>query len=209
MENYMSCSDGTTTPDPVRALSFEPDQYFDEDLSDPAKQKATLKKAVPNSTALMALSTSEFQVVQPRSQLYLSDTAWTFVSPWGNNQRLDIQRADLQVIARIRELGTYPDGWDGAEVKAPTTEAVRDAEGFARSLPLEKIHAPHVSLASDGEINFLWILPHFRLDLGFYGDGSYSYYGRKPAGEEFIADEKSCDQPLENEILQLISKYDA
>ncbi len=59
-----------------------------------------------------------------------------------------------------------------------------EAEAFARLLPLDKIYAPHISLAGDGEITFLWILPNFRLDLGFFGvDGTYAYYGKTLEGD--------------------------
>ena len=67
------------------------------------------------------------------------------------------------------------------------------------------VKEPFITLASDGEINFLWILPNFRLDLGIYGDGSYSYYGKTSGGEEFIADETPIDENLPEEILALIT----
>ena len=48
----------------------------------------------------------------------------------------------------------------------------RERETVRESVPI-----PHISLATDGEINFFWNLVNFRLDLGFFGDGTYSYYG--------------------------------
>lgn len=121
-------------------------------------------------------------------------------------QRLDPSRTDLQMLARIRQLGTYSHGWDGAEGKAPSHAAVTDAERFTRILMRDDVYAPHISLATDGEINFLWMLPHLRLDLGFYGDGTYSYYGKTAAGDEFLVDDASVCTPLPAQLLQLIRK---
>jgi hypothetical protein len=110
------------------------------------------------------------------------------------------------MLTRIRQLGIYPHGWDGADGKAPSQAAVRDAECFTRILVHDEIYAPSISLATDGEINFFWMLPHFRLDLGFYGDGTYSYYGTTTDGDEFLADEVAVSTPLPAQILQLIRK---
>jgi len=121
-------------------------------------------------------------------------------------QCLDPSRTDLQMLARIRQLGTYSHGWDGAEGKAPSHAAVTDAERFTRILMRDDVYAPHISLATDGEINFLWMLPHLRLDLGFYGDGTYSYYGKTAAGDEFLVDDASVCTPLPEQLLQLIRK---
>ena len=121
-------------------------------------------------------------------------------------QRLDADRTAMQMLARIQALGTYSHGWDGAEGKAPTHAAITDAERFTRILMRDDVYAPHISLATDGEINFLWMLPHLRLDLGFYGDGTYSYYGKTAAGDEFLVDDTSVGTPLPEQILQLIRK---
>jgi hypothetical protein len=134
-----------------------------------------------------------------------SETLRSFIEPVAKNQRLDIKRIDLKIIARIREIGMYPNGWDNANANAASKKAVDDAENFIRQLLPVNIKEPIISLAADGEINFLWILPDFRLDLGVYGDGSYSYYGKASNGEEFIADVKSIDEKLPNEIIAAIT----
>lgn len=83
--------------------------------------------------------------------------------------------------------------------------AIADAKKFIDKLPIEKVISPHISLASDGEVNFLWALEKFRLDLGFYGDGNYSYYGHTRAGKEFFEDARSISDSLPDEIITLIS----
>jgi hypothetical protein len=133
-----------------------------------------------------------------------TETTKHFVATAMSHQRLPVDRADLCTIGRIRELGMYEDGWDGGHAKAPNSATVRDAELFARLLFSVETSPPHVSLATDGEINFLWILPSIRLDLGFYGDGTYSYYGCTSTGEEFLADETSIHTRLPQRLLHLL-----
>ena len=85
-------------------------------------------------------------------------------------------RADLQVIARVRSLGTYVNGWNGPGTAAPTHASVEDAELFVRYLfSLGSITPPHVSASGDGEIDFYWKQNGLILALGFVGDGTYSY----------------------------------
>lgn len=145
--------------------------------------------------------------IQPASKAlaFEADTAKQAITSVVKDQRLNTERADLASIARIRALATYSEGWDGADGRPPTEATTDDAENFAWSLLQdERMKKPIVSLSADGEIAFLWILPEFRLDLGFYGDGTYSYYGRSSSGKEFISDGESIDTPLPQEILQLL-----
>jgi hypothetical protein len=134
------------------------------------------------------------------------ETAQVFIESGAKEPCLDTSRTDTQMLNRVRQLALYPHGWDGADGKTPSQAAVRDAECFTRLLAHDDIYAPSISLATDGEINFFWMLPHFRLDLGFYGDGTYSYYGTTTTGDEFLADEVSVSTPLPAQILQLIRK---
>jgi hypothetical protein len=134
------------------------------------------------------------------------ETAQVFVETSAKEQCLDSSRVDIQMLTRIGQLGLYLHGRDGADGKAPSQAAVRDAECFTRILVHDDVYAPSISLATDGEINFFWVLPHVRLDLGFYGDGTYSYYEITTTGDEFLADEVSVSTPLPAQLLQLIRK---
>ncbi|MBD1995095.1 hypothetical protein H6G00_00435 [Leptolyngbya sp. FACHB-541] len=117
----------------------------------------------------------------------------------------ETDRADLLAIARIRVLGTYKAGWTGPESVGPTRQTVEHAEEFARYLfSLGAIHVPYISASEDGEINFYWKRDGFTLDLGFTGNGCYSYYACLPAGEEMIEDEAVLGTPLPKEIVNLI-----
>jgi hypothetical protein len=120
---------------------------------------------------------------------------------------IESDREDSFVIARIQALGTYENGWDGPESVAPMRSTVEDAEGFARYLfSIESVRLPHIGASSDGEINFYWKNDRFLLDLGFDGDGYYSYYARLPNGGEIIENGASLAKPLPQEIIDLIRK---
>jgi hypothetical protein len=136
----------------------------------------------------------------------LSEAMWPVLGITVLHQPHSINPTDGQTIARIRELAMYHDGWDGFEGKAPNPRTVQDAEAFAHRLLSAEFAPTYVSLAADGEINFLWSLPSIHLDLGFYGDGTYSYYGRTPAGTEFFADDVPIDTPLPPALLALLTR---
>jgi hypothetical protein len=156
---------GTALVSPVYAYSLDTDK------------RAEYRPSPEKKAVLVCMSTLMLFSIQPGSEKVKADTAQSsIITPIVKDQRLNTERADLKIIARIRELGTYPYGWDGVDGKAPSEEAVDEAEKFAWSfLRDEGIEKPIVSLAADGEIAFLWTLPDFRLDLGFYGDSTYSY----------------------------------
>jgi hypothetical protein len=186
----------TATASPVVAVSIGPVIEKEAEGCPLFGRKAVL---VGLSSTLLLFN------IQPGTPAVDADTARSFITPLLKDQILNPERADLKLIARIRELGMYTDGWDGAEAQAPSRSAVNDAEKFARSfLQDDGLKKPIISLAADGEIAFLWALPDIRLDLGFYGDGTYSYYGRSPTGKEFISDDESIGTPLPDELLKLI-----
>ncbi|TXL11372.1 hypothetical protein BMR04_16065 [Methylococcaceae bacterium HT3] len=113
----------------------------------------------------------------------------------------------MQLLSKIREKAAYGNNWDGNGAQKISKEAINDAETFIRLL-LESstIHSPIISLAADGEINFLWILPNFRFDLGVYGDNTLSYYGKTSDGKEYMADDLNVTENLPKHIIDLIEK---
>lgn len=115
-------------------------------------------------------------------------------------------RADIQVIARIRDLGTYANDWNGPGTLAPTHATIEDAESFTCYLfSLGPIMTPHICASGDGAIDFYWKQNGFTLDLGFAGDGSYSYYANLPNGQEMIEDEAALNEHLPQSIVDLIT----
>jgi len=153
----------------------------------------------------MALATS-YAFSAPAVSAIPSETAVVLVEPRGSGQQLNADRADLIVIARIRELGTYPSGRSHPDSVAPSKTAVNDAERFARNLDLTSLHLPHISAAEDGEINFWWDIDGLYIDLGFFGDGSYSFYAKLPDGKEITEDAAPISRPFPSELLRFLEK---
>lgn len=110
-----------------------------------------------------------------------------------------------EIMYRVRPLAALKDGWDGYEGVPPTRTAIEDAEQFAihHLYAFEKA-IPAISPASDGEINFYWENEAGLLDLGFYGDGSYSYFAKLAEGRELIEDSADISRQLPAEILAVI-----
>lgn len=133
-----------------------------------------------------------------------SETAKTFMQSGNGIQQIDRARPDIRLTKRIRELGTYPRGWDGADAKPAMQKTVQEAEMFMRRLLGARISEPHIALATDGEINMLWDLGEFEFDLGFFGDGTYAYYGKTNTGQEFTSDSSDVTEPLPDRILELL-----
>jgi hypothetical protein len=114
-----------------------------------------------------------------------------------------MQRA-LTTLASLKQL---TDGWAGYESKGPDPRSIAEAEVFAQLILAQpKILEPIISPACDGEVNFFWENQHITLDLGFYGDGYYSFYAKTEDGEEFFGDHKSIDSMLPNKIVEHLLK---
>jgi hypothetical protein len=80
---------------------------------------------------------------------------------------------------------------------------IEDAKYFTKYLYENNLIFPYVSLASDGEINFYWNSEHITIDLGFFGNETYSYFAFTKE-KEFIEDGISIVNPLPENILQFI-----
>jgi hypothetical protein len=75
-----------------------------------------------------------------------------------------------------------------------------------RALDSAQTHLPFITLTDDGEINFIWKLPNVTIDLGFFGDKTYSYFARTPDGRIFRADNRPLSSPLPKDLHELMSK---
>jgi len=71
----------------------------------------------------------------------------------------------------------------------PSSLAFDDARDFILTLPLTLITQPSIYVASDGEVNFQWSGDDFKIDLGFYGDGKFSFYAEKAGHASVVGDD--------------------
>ena len=179
----------------IRAISY--DNLISTPRSHHGKLANIALTSIITTTNIFSLNALKYEEV----------TSKEYIEPVAANQVLDRHRQDLTLIAKIHEKSKYVNNWDGNGAKAASLEAINDAETFIWILlKYSIIHSPIISLAADGEINFLWILPGFRLDLGVYGDTTYSYYGKTLNGKEYLADDVDIKQRLPGHIINLILK---
>lgn len=108
------------------------------------------------------------------------------------------------IKSQIDRISLYESGWNGERSIGASTLTVNDAKKFCEILFATDVRIPKVSLADDGEINFYWSFDKNILDLGFFGDGNYSYYFKGKDGKELFADDMPINEILNDKIIELI-----
>jgi hypothetical protein len=107
-----------------------------------------------------------------------------------------------ELLNRVRYLqDTYVTPYEPGGI-LPSTQAFKDAESFILKLPLTRTGMPAINVASDGEVNFSWSGPNTHIDLGFFGNGTYSYYGRG-AGTEVTGENVAAKSDVPNDLLRI------
>ena len=76
---------------------------------------------------------------------------------------------------------------------------------FVRLTNFVSLPPPFITLTTDGEITFLWKTPLISIDLGFFGDGTYSYFARSKDGNIFRGDGIAITASLPQEIVDMLS----
>jgi hypothetical protein len=128
------------------------------------------------------------------------------LSPWFNALAVPTIGPDQIAIRRIRDLNVYSDGWNGPDSVGPHPAAIEDAEVFVRNLfSSGDVVPPHITLASDGEVNFFWRGPTGTVDLGFFGSGTYSYYAAPKDGTPGGSD-SVMPNSIPRDVLAIVGK---
>ena len=111
---------------------------------------------------------------------------------------LTVKLVELQI--RL-ETGHYPDStW-------PTEQTFKDAHVFLLNLNPIEIIPPSIGIADDGEINFYWKFDEILIDLGFYGNGTYSYFAQDSEGMNYHGDDLDVNTfKLPDTVLNLIKQ---
>ena len=111
----------------------------------------------------------------------------------------------LPLLERLSGLRSLPESerWPGTDW--PDDKAFIDAGKFIERLPVPLKAPPHISLADDGEVNFAWSHEGTRIDLGFYGTNTFSYYARDKGGGEWFGDGIPVSSPLPRELRALLT----
>jgi hypothetical protein len=110
-----------------------------------------------------------------------------------------------ELFDRLTELKTkYSTAWL-PNSRPPNDGAFQNARDFVLTLPLNRILKPAIHIASDGEVNFQWSGPDFRIDLGFYGDGKFSFYAAKEGCEPIIGEEVPVKEGIPKGLVDFAS----
>jgi hypothetical protein len=110
-----------------------------------------------------------------------------------------------ELFDRLKDLKTrYLRAWIPNTI-APKEMAFQDARGFILSLPLMQIVRPSINIAGDGEVNFEWKGPDYHIDLGFYGDQTFSYYATKNGQKPLFGDEIPIKNGIPKELIDFAS----
>lgn len=90
--------------------------------------------------------------------------------------QLNLQSREQSLLDELRSYLDLPEDWDGYGGATPTRSAILDAMRFLTLRP-HGIPLPNCEVAADGEVGFYWKVGDVFAEVGFYGDGEYSFYG--------------------------------
>lgn len=121
------------------------------------------------------------------------------------NQIGFISETDFEknIINKIESFRRYPKNWDGYNGIAAPADAVNDALLFLEKLPFG-VSEPRPGLSGDGEIGLFWETDEVFVDIGFVGNGKYTFYAKDEEGVEYIMDEADISNVLPETLLKLI-----
>jgi hypothetical protein len=73
-------------------------------------------------------------------------------------------------------------------------------------LEIQNLHDLYICFQrKNGQLLYGWDLETIKLAIGFFGDGTYSYYAALADGQELFGDDIDCHQELPLEILKAIA----
>lgn len=155
---------------------------------------------------------SDLQVVASSSQTYVENIVHGVSGTWLKTPgaitlpAANVDNALFKVMAKVRSYFRLDRGWDGYSGVKIDRSAISDAEVFAayHASFFERV-MPSISCAGDGEINFTWRTASGVIDLGFYGDGSYSYYAKAQDGRVFSSDTENLSSRLPEDVLGILA----
>lgn len=154
---------------------------------------------------LVANTTTEVAAARPTTiDVRAADTISRRPKAVSVDSALNARSPCDHLITRVRELGMLEDGWHRPDSIGATSSVVNDAELFLRAQDWHALTKPHISLTEDGEMNFLWQSETLYLDLGFVGEGTYTYFGKASDGEVFLGDDIPLAAPLPERLRSLM-----
>lgn len=143
--------------------------------------ESLFRESLMRTAVVVGIATAA--LVQPRD----STAAWVASdfshSTEAREQRPASVRDHRSLLAsEVKAYRGLKDNWDGEEGISPARRAIDDALAFIELLPL-RARLPRPMVSGDGEVGFYWKTDDCYIDVGFFGDGTISYYGRSGPAE--------------------------
>lgn len=108
-----------------------------------------------------------------------------------------------RIVNKLKSYQLYSLGWDGYDGVPPLNQAILDAINLLEKLP-KNCPLPYVSLSGDGEIGFFWEVGDIFVDVGFFGDHTFSYFARDAKNEKYFGDDILLSNNLPFDLMQVI-----
>ena len=111
-----------------------------------------------------------------------------------------------QLIERIDQISKLKDGWNGPNsIQAKRNTILTSKHLLKKLFDYSIIIYPFISMSGDGQINFIWTQQQFKICIGIYEDGKYSYYARSNRGRvNKTQDDLTLEDNIPEEIINLI-----
>ncbi len=184
----------------------------DCEISDTALDCATIFVTVPSIAANALRDAIAAWDEFPQPEVYETEAIGEIVVGETADQPSDWMIAShsgisptFRLISRLTDLFKTPQDVRWPSTKWPVEHAFEDARSFIAKLPLAHIPEPEIRFADDGEINFLWIGEDVHIDLGFYGTGTYSYFGHNGEGQEIQDENVLASEGLAQTIKNMLT----
>ena len=169
---------------------------------------------VKEALGLLVTASGGIVYASTDGEIHFRDTDWLttdaasfeYYQPSNISAPLTIQPLQtLPLQKRLSDLYSLPEDQRLPDSDWPTDQAFEDAWKFVTLLPMFMSKLPYISVANDGEVNFGWDNDAMQIDLGFYGDSTYSYFARSNDGSEWIGDDIPVAHPLPDALFALLS----
>lgn len=167
------------------------------------------KAAVASMVLLLTTATSEVEAPEAVTALPGPTSIKIPLPKTVQSAQTGVAETKELLVRRVRELGALNAGWNNPDSSPATQLAVEEAERFIRRLDWNILTAPFISLTDDGEINLVWSDDKRHLDIGFFGDGTYAFYGKDQSGVSYLEDAAAISQALPESVIALITSVTA
>jgi len=172
-------------------------------LQKPMLQSKARAKGMELVASTLAIATLATPLVPADVPTYISNLPSELINSFFSEKHINLELENL--FFSIRSYSTYQENWDGYSGKPPSAKTIKDTLYFLKQLPLD-IPLPYSGLSGDGEISLFWDKNDIFADLGFTGDGKYSYYARGMDGKEYHGNYIPLSSTLPEDFVKVLKK---